>query len=53
MFGGQPHGEGKVRDRIDEEDDIAAHAVADALDGATGQHLQGVGRDRLGFLGLG
>lgn len=50
--GGQAHGKGQVRNRIDEGDDIAAHPVTDALDGVAGQHLQGTGRDPLGFPGL-
>jgi hypothetical protein len=52
VLGGQAHGKGKVRDRIDEGDDVAAHAVADALDGIAGQHLQGLGFDLLGFSGF-
>jgi hypothetical protein len=53
VLGGQPHGEGQVRDPIDEGDDVAADPVSDALEGVTGQHLQGPGRDLLGFSGLG
>jgi 2C-methyl-D-erythritol 2,4-cyclodiphosphate synthase len=34
-----------VRDRVDEGDDVAAHAVADALAGRACQHLQGFGFD--------
>jgi hypothetical protein len=28
VLGGEPNGKGKVRDRIDEDDDLAAHAVS-------------------------
>jgi hypothetical protein len=41
-----------VRDRVDEGDDVAAHAVADALDGIASEHLQGFGFDLLGFSGF-
>jgi hypothetical protein len=53
VLGGEPHGEGQVRDRIDEGDEVAAHAVADALDGVAGEHFQGLGRELFGFSGLG
>jgi hypothetical protein len=42
-----------VRDWIDEGDEVAAHAVADALDGVAGEHFQGLGRELFGFSGLG
>jgi len=45
-------GKGKVRDRVDEGDDVAAHAVADALAGRASEHLQGFGFDLLGFSGF-
>jgi len=41
VLGGRGPGEGEVRRRIDEGDDIASQTVTDALHGVASEHLQG------------